>query len=149
LIAPCPGTPGWACAGLTVCAMDCSVPFEPDVQPPAPEAFENFIGRRGPRRPTYHHRWPPEPGRRCGKQPHNRPVTSGAAPRAARRRYNGKPPAFPSLVEAAATGPDDAPREPPRHMVLRLALFEPDIPQNAGALLRLAACLGVAVDVVE
>jgi tRNA (cytidine/uridine-2'-O-)-methyltransferase len=34
-------------------------------------------------------------------------------------------------------------------MALRLALFEPDIPQNAGALLRLAACLGVAVDVVE
>ncbi len=32
--------------------------------------------------------------------------------------------------------------------LLRLALFQPDIPQNAGALLRLAACLGVAVDVI-
>jgi tRNA (cytidine/uridine-2'-O-)-methyltransferase len=32
---------------------------------------------------------------------------------------------------------------------LRLALFEPDIPQNAGALLRLAACFAVAVDVIE
>jgi tRNA (cytidine/uridine-2'-O-)-methyltransferase len=32
---------------------------------------------------------------------------------------------------------------------LRLALFEPDIPQNTGALLRLAACLGAAVDVIE
>src|SRR3546814_7575273 len=32
---------------------------------------------------------------------------------------------------------------------LRLALFEPDIPQNAGSVLRLAACLGVAVDVIE
>jgi tRNA (cytidine/uridine-2'-O-)-methyltransferase len=32
---------------------------------------------------------------------------------------------------------------------LRLALYEPDIPQNTGALLRLAACLGVAVDVIE
>jgi tRNA (cytidine/uridine-2'-O-)-methyltransferase len=32
---------------------------------------------------------------------------------------------------------------------LRLALFEPDIPQNAGALIRLGACLGVAVDVIE
>ncbi len=32
---------------------------------------------------------------------------------------------------------------------LRLALFEPDIPQNAGALLRLAACLGVEVDLIE
>jgi tRNA (cytidine/uridine-2'-O-)-methyltransferase len=28
-------------------------------------------------------------------------------------------------------------------------LFEPDIPQNTGALLRLAACLGVAVDLIE
>jgi tRNA (cytidine/uridine-2'-O-)-methyltransferase len=32
---------------------------------------------------------------------------------------------------------------------LRLALYEPDIPQNTGALLRLAACLGVAVDLIE
>jgi tRNA (cytidine/uridine-2'-O-)-methyltransferase len=32
---------------------------------------------------------------------------------------------------------------------LRLALFEPDIPQNTGALLRLAACLGVGVDLIE
>jgi tRNA (cytidine/uridine-2'-O-)-methyltransferase len=32
---------------------------------------------------------------------------------------------------------------------VRLALFEPDIPQNAGALLRLAACFAVAVDLIE
>jgi len=32
---------------------------------------------------------------------------------------------------------------------MRLALFEPDIPQNAGALFRLAACLSIPVDVVE
>ncbi|MGH7092666.1 MAG: tRNA (cytidine(34)-2'-O)-methyltransferase [Stellaceae bacterium] len=32
---------------------------------------------------------------------------------------------------------------------LRLALFEPDIPQNTGSLLRLAACFGVAVDLIE
>lgn len=32
---------------------------------------------------------------------------------------------------------------------MRLALFEPDIPQNAGALLRLAACFAVALDVIE
>ncbi|HEX3666221.1 MAG TPA: tRNA (cytidine(34)-2'-O)-methyltransferase [Rhizomicrobium sp.] len=32
---------------------------------------------------------------------------------------------------------------------MRLALFEPDIPQNAGALVRLGACLGVAVDIIE
>ncbi len=32
---------------------------------------------------------------------------------------------------------------------LRLALYEPDIPQNAGTLFRLGACLGVAVDLIE
>ena len=31
---------------------------------------------------------------------------------------------------------------------MRLALFEPDIPQNCGSLLRLGACLGVAVDII-
>ena len=33
--------------------------------------------------------------------------------------------------------------------VMRLALYEPDIPQNAGTLIRLAVCLGLAVDVIE
>jgi tRNA (cytidine/uridine-2'-O-)-methyltransferase len=32
---------------------------------------------------------------------------------------------------------------------LRLALFEPDIPQNTGTLLRLAACFAVEVDLIE
>ena len=32
---------------------------------------------------------------------------------------------------------------------MRLALFEPDIPQNAASLIRLGACLGVAVDIIE
>ncbi|MCW5700800.1 MAG: tRNA (cytidine(34)-2'-O)-methyltransferase [Rhodospirillales bacterium] len=32
---------------------------------------------------------------------------------------------------------------------MRLALFEPDIPQNAGTMLRMAACLGVGADVIE
>lgn len=32
---------------------------------------------------------------------------------------------------------------------MRLALFEPDIPQNAGTLIRLGACLGVPVDMIE
>jgi tRNA (cytidine/uridine-2'-O-)-methyltransferase len=32
---------------------------------------------------------------------------------------------------------------------MRLALYQPDIPQNTGAILRLAACLGVAVDIIE
>lgn len=33
--------------------------------------------------------------------------------------------------------------------VLRLALYEPDIPQNAGTLFRLGACLGIPVDLIE
>jgi tRNA (cytidine/uridine-2'-O-)-methyltransferase len=32
---------------------------------------------------------------------------------------------------------------------MRLALFQPDIPQNLGAALRLGACLGVPVEVIE
>jgi tRNA (cytidine/uridine-2'-O-)-methyltransferase len=31
---------------------------------------------------------------------------------------------------------------------MRLALYEPDIPQNTGTILRLAACLGVTVDLI-
>jgi tRNA (cytidine/uridine-2'-O-)-methyltransferase len=31
----------------------------------------------------------------------------------------------------------------------RIALYQPDIPGNAGAILRLAACLGIAVDIIE
>ena len=33
--------------------------------------------------------------------------------------------------------------------MIRLALFQPDIPQNTGTLLRLGACLGVGVDIIE
>ncbi|WP_417798068.1 tRNA (cytidine(34)-2'-O)-methyltransferase [Terasakiella pusilla] len=32
---------------------------------------------------------------------------------------------------------------------MRLALFQPDIPQNTGTLLRLAACMGIGVDIIE
>jgi tRNA (cytidine/uridine-2'-O-)-methyltransferase len=32
---------------------------------------------------------------------------------------------------------------------MRLALFQPDIPQNLGAAVRLAACLGAPLDVIE
>ncbi len=32
---------------------------------------------------------------------------------------------------------------------MRIALYQPDIPQNAGTILRLGACLGVAVDLIE
>lgn len=32
---------------------------------------------------------------------------------------------------------------------MRLAFYQPDIPQNVGAAIRLCACLGVALDVIE
>lgn len=32
---------------------------------------------------------------------------------------------------------------------MRLALFQPGIPQNVGAVIRLGACMGVALDVIE
>jgi tRNA (cytidine/uridine-2'-O-)-methyltransferase len=32
---------------------------------------------------------------------------------------------------------------------MRLALFQPDIPQNVGAMMRLGACLGVPLDIIE
>lgn len=32
---------------------------------------------------------------------------------------------------------------------LRIALYQPDIPGNTGTILRLAACLGIAVDIIE
>ncbi|MCC2610681.1 tRNA (cytidine(34)-2'-O)-methyltransferase [Neorhizobium petrolearium] len=35
---------------------------------------------------------------------------------------------------------------PPR---LRIALYQPDIPGNTGTILRLAACLGLSVDIIE
>ncbi len=31
---------------------------------------------------------------------------------------------------------------------MRLALYQPDIPQNTGTILRMAACLGVSVDII-
>lgn len=32
---------------------------------------------------------------------------------------------------------------------MRIALYQPDIPQNTGTILRLCACLGLAVDIIE
>lgn len=32
---------------------------------------------------------------------------------------------------------------------LRIALYQPDIPGNTGTILRLAACLGLSVDIIE
>ena len=33
--------------------------------------------------------------------------------------------------------------------MINLALFQPDIPQNVGAAIRLAACLGMTLDIIE
>jgi tRNA (cytidine/uridine-2'-O-)-methyltransferase len=33
--------------------------------------------------------------------------------------------------------------------MIRLALYQPDIPQNTGTLMRACACLGVALDIIE
>jgi tRNA (cytidine/uridine-2'-O-)-methyltransferase len=33
--------------------------------------------------------------------------------------------------------------------LMRIALFEPDIPQNAGTIMRMAACMGIGVDLIE
>jgi tRNA (cytidine/uridine-2'-O-)-methyltransferase len=33
--------------------------------------------------------------------------------------------------------------------LLRIALYQPDIPGNTGTILRLAACLGLSVDIIE
>lgn len=34
-------------------------------------------------------------------------------------------------------------------LLMRLALYQPDIPQNTGTILRLAACMGRGVDIIE
>lgn len=34
-------------------------------------------------------------------------------------------------------------------IMLRLALYQPDIPQNTGAAMRLCACLGTGLDIIE
>jgi tRNA (cytidine/uridine-2'-O-)-methyltransferase len=36
-----------------------------------------------------------------------------------------------------------------RQVMLRLALYQPDIPQNTGTMLRMAACLGTPVEIIE
>jgi tRNA (cytidine/uridine-2'-O-)-methyltransferase len=50
------------------------------------------------------------------------------------------PPPDPLLDDSIASLPEGG---------LRLALYQPDIPQNCGTMLRLAACLGVVVDIIE
>lgn len=44
--------------------------------------------------------------------------------------------------------PPASPLHLPRHS-LRLAAFQPDMPQNVGAMIRLCACLGLGFDIIE
>lgn len=39
--------------------------------------------------------------------------------------------------------------DPPNVAAMRIALYQPDIAQNVGTLLRLGACLGVPADIIE
>ena len=36
-----------------------------------------------------------------------------------------------------------------RQLFMRIALYQPDIPQNTGNIFRLGACLGVSIDIIE
>jgi tRNA (cytidine/uridine-2'-O-)-methyltransferase len=54
-----------------------------------------------------------------------------------------------SLPRTEPAGPAADRPDSLENLSMRLALYEPDIPQNAGTILRLAACLGVAVDVIQ
>lgn len=53
-------------------------------------------------------------------------------------------PPTPPEADAADPRADSLPRGG-----LRLALYQPDIPQNCATLLRLTACVGVAADIIE
>jgi tRNA (cytidine/uridine-2'-O-)-methyltransferase len=65
------------------------------------------------------------------------------------------PAAFIGTLTGRVQGvPSPHPQGPPAGLVpsnfaMRIALYEPDIPQNTGTILRLCACLGVAADIIE
>src|SRR6266849_4732023 len=97
-----------------------------------PRASHREAPPRRPRGAGYRRRgtYTVERFRLCDILPHSRPLQPGIA-------GGCSPWCLPNRARA---------RFPP---AMRLALYEPDIPQNAGALLRLGACLGVAVDIIE
>lgn len=43
----------------------------------------------------------------------------------------------------------DNSRNPCKNSLMRLALYQPDIPQNVGAAIRAAACFGAGLDIIE
>jgi tRNA (cytidine/uridine-2'-O-)-methyltransferase len=58
-----------------------------------------------------------------------------------------RPPGFwGNLAHAKAAVRFDLPAS--INLTMRLALFQPDIPQNTGTILRMAACMGVPVDII-
>lgn len=66
------------------------------------------------------------------------------------RQEHGQPPLarHDTLSHGNPNGPTNFAMQQ-KYCAMRLALYQPDIPQNAGTLIRLAACMGVAVDIVE
>ena len=62
---------------------------------------------------------------------------------------------MPAASNSGVTGQAETLPQAARHpagalpLQLTLALFQPDIPQNCGTMLRLAACLGVAAAIIE
>src|SRR5438045_2275239 len=62
-------------------------------------------------------------------------------------------PRYNRCANGAQSGTIPAPVAKPEARTLaesmRIALYQPDIPQNTGALMRLAACLGVPLDLIE
>ena len=46
-------------------------------------------------------------------------------------------------------GPPDAPVPAVGHQAMRIALYQPDIAQNTGTILRLCACLGIEAHIIE
>jgi len=71
------------------------------------------------------------------------PYNESASPRAPQRRRVAQ---IPLLSDDFTI---DAARREGETTAMQIALYEPDIPQNTGTILRLAACLGVDAHIVE
>ena len=70
------------------------------------------------------------------------PCPASASPLSARKRAMHEFPAGRCLLRQFRTGP--TPSQP-----MQIALFQPDIPQNTGTILRLCACLDMAAHIIE
>jgi tRNA (cytidine/uridine-2'-O-)-methyltransferase len=70
------------------------------------------------------------------------------APLPAKRKGAGDAVAHAAQADRPAPVRDLSP-QPPTPVMIRIALFEPDIPQNTGTILRLAACFGIEAHLIE